>query len=161
MQVSRKIQLRHLDSSALLYTYSIMRVTRSIVIDESELVERFTHASGPGGQNVNKVATAVELRFDVRHSRGLSDSVRARLVAIAGKRLSGDGILIIAAQRFRSQARNRADARARLAALIEAAATPPKPRRATKPTRAAKRRRLDDKHHTGSRKRERSGSGWD
>lgn len=138
-----------------------MRVTRSIVIDEAELVERFIHASGPGGQNVNKVATAVELRFDVRHSRGLSDSVRERLVALAGKKLSGDGILVIAAQRFRSQARNRADARARLAALIEAAATPPKPRRATKPSRAAKRRRLDDKRHTASRKRERGGSGWD
>jgi ribosome-associated protein len=138
-----------------------MRVTRSITIDETELVERFIHASGPGGQNVNKVATAVELRFDVRHSRGLSDSVRARLVALAGKKLSGDGILVIAAQRFRSQARNRADARARLAALIEAAATPPKLRHATKPTRAAKRRRLDDKRHTGTRKRERSSGGWD
>lgn len=132
-----------------------MRVTRSIVIDESELLERFIHASGPGGQNVNKVATAVELRFDVRHSRGLSDSVRERLVALAGKKISGDGILVIAAQRFRSQARNRADARARLIALIEAAATPPKPRRATKPTRAAKRRRLEDKHHRSETKRQR------
>jgi ribosome-associated protein len=138
-----------------------MRVTRSIVIDETELVERFIHASGPGGQNVNKVATAVELRFDVRHSRGLSDSVRARLVALAGKKLSGDGILIIAAQRFRSQARNRDDARQRLAALIREAATPPKVRRATRPTRAAKRRRLEDKKHHGARKRERSGSDWE
>lgn len=138
-----------------------MRVTRSIVIDETELVERFIHASGPGGQNVNKVATAVELRFDVRHSRGLSDSVRTRLVALAGKKLSGDGILVITAQRFRSQARNRADARARLAALIETAATPPRPRRATKPSRAAKRRRLDDKRHTGTRKRERSRNTWE
>jgi len=138
-----------------------MRVTRSIVIDETELVERFIHASGPGGQNVNKVATAVELRFDVLRSHALSDSVRERLVALAGKKLSGDGILVITAQRFRSQARNRADARARLATLIGAAATPPRPRRATKPSRAAKRRRLDDKRHTASRKRERSGSGWD
>ncbi len=134
-----------------------MRVTRSIVIDETELVERFIHASGPGGQNVNKVATAVELRFNVQHSRAFSDSVRERLVALAGKKLSGDGILVIAAQRFRSQARNRADARARLAALIEAAAQPPKVRRATRPSRAAKQRRLDDKRHVSGRKRERSG----
>lgn len=138
-----------------------MRVTRSIVIDETELVERFIHASGPGGQNVNKVATAVELRFDVQRSPSLSEAVRTRLTMLAGKRMSSAGVLVIAAQRFRSQARNREDARARLAALIEAAATPPKPRRATKPTRAAKRRRLEDKRHTGSRKRERSGSGWD
>lgn len=138
-----------------------MRVTRSIVVDETELVERFIHASGPGGQNVNKVATAVELRFDVRRSPSLSEAVRARLTILAGKRLSSAGVLVIAAQRFRSQARNREDARARLAALIVEAATPPKPRRATKPTRAAKRRRLEDKRHTGSRKRERSGSGLD
>ncbi len=136
-----------------------MRVTRSIVIDETELLERFIHASGPGGQNVNKVATAVELRFDVRRSRGLSDSVRERLVALAGKKISGDGILVIGAQRFRSQARNRADARARLAALIVEAATPPKPRRATKPTRAAKRRRLEDKHRRSETKRQRGSNG--
>lgn len=138
-----------------------MRVTRSIVIDESELTERFIHASGPGGQNVNKVATAVELRFDAQRSPSLPEPVRTRLAALAGKRISGEGILVITARRFRSQARNREDARARLAALIEAAATPPTPRRATRPSRGAKRRRLDDKRHTGTRKRERSGSGWD
>jgi ribosome-associated protein len=137
-----------------------MRVTRSIVIDETVLVERFIFASGPGGQNVNKVATAVELRFDVRRSPALSDSVKARLVALAGRRLSGDGILVISARRFRSQARNRADARERLAGLIRAAATPPKPRRATRPTRAARERRLEDKRRTGRRKRER-GAGRD
>jgi ribosome-associated protein len=138
-----------------------MRVTRHIVIDESELTEHFIHASGPGGQNVNKVATAVELRFDARRSPALNDAVRARLATLAGRRLSGDGILVITAQRFRSQARNREDARARLAALIAAAATPPKPRRATRPSRAATQRRLDEKRHIGTRKRERSGSGWD
>lgn len=135
-----------------------MRVTRSIVINETELVERFIHASGPGGQNVNKVATAVELRYDVLRSSALSDSVRARLVALAGKKISGDGVLVIAAQRFRSQARNRADARQRLAELIRAAATPPRTRHATKPTRASKRRRLDDKRRRGELKRERRGN---
>ena len=138
-----------------------MRVTRSIIIDEAELTERFILASGPGGQNVNKVATAVELRFDVAQSQSLPAAVRERLVKLAGKRLSSAGILVIAAQRFRSQARNREDARKRLAALIREAATPPKLRRATRPSRAAKRRRVDDKRQQGARKRDRSGSGWD
>ena len=137
-----------------------MRVTRSITIDESELAERFILASGPGGQNVNKVATAVELRFDVMRSQSLPEAVRERLVVLAGKRLSTAGVLVIAAQRFRSQARNREDARERLSTLIREAATPPKLRRATRPTRAAKRRRVDDKRQQGARKRERSG-GWD
>jgi ribosome-associated protein len=138
-----------------------MRVTRSIIIDESELTERFILASGPGGQNVNKVATAVELRFDVANSQSLPAAVRERLIALAGKRLSSAGILVIAAQRFRSQPRNREDARERLATLIREAATPPKLRRATRPSKAAKRRRVDDKRQLGARKRERSGSGWD
>jgi ribosome-associated protein len=138
-----------------------MRVTRSIIIDESELTERFILASGPGGQNVNKVATAVELRFDVANSQSLPAAVRERLIALAGKRLSSAGILVIAAQRFRSQPRNREDARERLATLIREAATPPKLRRATRPSKAAKRRRVDDKRQLGARKRERSESGWD
>ncbi len=132
-----------------------MRVTRHIIIDESELTERFIQASGPGGQNVNKVATAVELRFAVAHSPALSVAVRERLAVLAGRRLSADGVLVIFAQRFRSQARNREDARSRLAELVRAAATPPKPRRATRPSRAAKQRRLDDKRHRSTRKSER------
>lgn len=138
-----------------------MRVTRSIIIDESELVERFIQASGPGGQNVNKVATAVELRFDVARSPALSAAVRERLAVLAGRRLSGDGVLVIFAQRFRSQARNREDARTRLAELLRAAATPPKVRRATRPTRAAKERRLENKRRTATRKQTRGPSGWD
>jgi len=138
-----------------------MRVTHSIIIDESELTERFIHASGPGGQNVNKVATAVELRFDVARSPNLPEAVRIRLMRLAGRRLSGEGILVISAQRFRSQSRNREDARTRLAALIRAAATPPKLRRATRPTRAAKQRRLDEKKHQATRKRDRGRPEWD
>ena len=132
-----------------------MRVTRTISLEESELVERFIHASGPGGQNVNKVATAVELRFDAAASPSLPLPVRERLLARAGHHLSGAGVIIILARRFRSQARNRADARERLAALIRAAATAPKVRRATQPTRSARARRLEDKRHRSARKRER------
>ncbi len=129
-----------------------MRVTRSIIIDESELVERFIQASGPGGQNVNKVATAVELRFDAARSPTLSATIRERLAALAGRRLSSDGVLIIHAQRFRSQARNREDARMRLAELLRAAAAVPKVRHATRPSRAAKKRRLEDKVRHGQLK---------
>lgn len=132
-----------------------MKVTPRIVLDDSELEERFIHASGPGGQHVNKVATAVELRFDAARSPALPEPVRARLLARAGHRLSGAGVIVILAQRFRSQARNRSDARARLAELIRAAAVPPNPRRATRPTHAAKARRLEDKRRRGERKRER------
>jgi ribosome-associated protein len=123
----------------------MIRVTPAIAIDEREIEERFIRASGPGGQNVNKLATAVQLRFDVRHSPSLRDDVRARLERLAGQRLTNDGVLVITAQRHRTQERNRQDALERLLALIREAAVPPVPRRATKPTTASKRRRLESK----------------
>lgn len=122
-----------------------LRVDTRIVIPDEELNETFVRASGPGGQNVNKVATAVELRFDVRGSPNLSPPIRRRLERLAGSRLTKDGVIVIRADRFRTQDLNRTDARKRLAELIREAATPPKPRIATKPPRAAKERRLKTK----------------
>ena len=120
-------------------------VTPSISIDDDELHESFVLASGPGGQNVNKVSSAVQLRFDVARSPSLSDDVRARLSHLSGQRLTKDGVLVITARAHRSQERNRADARERLFELIRHAAEPPKPRRATRPSKASKRRRLESK----------------
>jgi ribosome-associated protein len=120
-------------------------VTARLSIPESELAERFIHSSGPGGQNVNKVASAVQLRFDVLHSPSLPDAVRVALLRIGGHRLTGEGVLVITARSHREQERNRADARLRLAELICRAATPQKPRKATKPTRASKERRIQGK----------------
>ena len=121
-----------------------------LLIDESEIAESFVRSSGPGGQNVNKVASAVELRFDARRSPSLPDDVAARLIRIAGARATQEGVIVIFAQRYASQARNREDARARLAALILKAQEREKPRRPTRPTRASEVRRLDAKSRRGA-----------
>jgi ribosome-associated protein len=123
----------------------MIRITDRLSIDETELAESFIRASGPGGQNVNKLSSAVQLRFDVRHSPSLPDDVRTRLERLAGRRLTREGVLVITAQRHRTQERNRSDARERLIELIREAATPPVPRRPTRPTRASRERRIETK----------------
>ena len=135
----------------------MLRVTDTISIDDSELSESFVRSSGPGGQNVNKVSSAVQLRFDVRHSPSLPNDVALRLMRLAGKRLTKDGVIVIVAQRHRTQERNRADARDRLFDLIRQAAVKPVPRRPTKVPKAAKRRRLESKKHRASIKSLRGG----
>jgi ribosome-associated protein len=120
-------------------------VTDQISIDESELEEAFVRSSGPGGQNVNKLSTAVQLRFDARRSRALPNDVSIRLQKLAGSKLTNDGVIVIVAQQHRTQERNRAEARDRLFALIREAAVKPTVRRATKPTKASKQRRLEGK----------------
>src|SRR5215470_19447443 len=131
----------------------MIRITDSINLEEREIEERFIRASGPGGQNVNKLSSAVQLRFDVRHSPSLPPDVRARLERLAGRRLTGEGVLIIIAQRHRTQERNRQEARERLIDLIRRAAAPPKPRHATKPTAASRRQRLESKTRRSRLKR--------
>ena len=139
-----------------------MTIEPSILpIPDAELIERFVRASGPGGQNVNKVATAVELRFDVARSPSLSEAVRERLLAKRDRRMTDDGVFVINAQRFRTQERNRQDARERLHAFVEAGLHAPKPRVATRPSRASKERRLDAKRRSSTIKRGRASRDWD
>ena len=133
----------------------MIAITDTLSLDEGEITETFIRASGPGGQNVNKVASAVQLRFDIRHSPSLPAWVRERVERIGGRRVSHDGVLVITAQRFRSQERNREDALDRLILLIRSAATPPRPRRATRPSAGSRERRLADKAQRARLKRQR------
>jgi ribosome-associated protein len=131
----------------------MLHIINTVTLDESELEERFVRSSGPGGQNVNKVASAVELRFDASKSPALDDEVRERLRRIAGSRMTADGVILIDARRFRTQAKNREDARERLAALIRSALTRPKRRRKTRPSTASRERRIETKRRRSETKR--------
>ena len=131
----------------------VIEIGPNLFLRDEELEFSFVRASGPGGQNVNKVATAVQLRFDVRHSPSLPEEVRTRLISLAGSRMTSDGVLIIDARRFRTQERNRQDAIDRLITLLQSAAHKPKTRRKTRPTLGSKKRRLNEKKQRGNTKR--------
>jgi len=134
----------------------MLTISRTLALPETELVERFLRADGPGGQHVNRTESAVELRFDVARSPSLPEPLRARLLARRDRRLTDDGVLVIQARRFRDQGRNRDDARERLVEIVRGALTVPKQRVATKPTRASKERRLAGKQQRGKLKQTRS-----
>ena len=138
----------------------MLRVSRDIVIDEKDIDISFVRASGPGGQNVNKLSTAAQLRFDIARA-SLASDVLTRLVSLAGQRMTKDGVIVIHAQRFRTQERNRADAIDRLLELLREAAIRPKPRRATKPTFSSKLKRLDGKKRRSDVKAKRGSGGYD
>lgn len=139
----------------------MLEISPTLSIPDDELIERFVRASGPGGQNVNKVSTAVELRFDAAASPSLPEDLRARLLARRDRRITGEGVVVISAQRYRTQERNREDARERLAALIQAAMKVPKKRIATKPTKGSKERRLTGKRERSQVKNTRAARGWE
>ena len=139
----------------------MLEVAPALSIPDEELIERFVRSSGPGGQNVNKVATAVELRFDIANSPSLPEPVRARLLAKRDRRVTDEGVLVLIAQRFRTQDRNREDARERLRMFVASGLHAPKPRVATKPSRAAKQRRLDEKRGRSTIKKQRARRDWD
>ena len=130
----------------------MIRVNQAILVDEREIHLEFVRSSGPGGQNVNKVATSVQLRFDVENSPSLPEEIRHRMIRLGGKKITSEGVLIIEAKRFRTQEKNRQDAINRLITLISKASEKPKYRRKTKPTLASKKRRLDTKHHRSQTK---------
>jgi ribosome-associated protein len=133
----------------------MIQVNENISLDENEIQEEFVRASGPGGQNVNRVATAVQLRFDIANSASLPEDVRRRLLRLGGSRVTREGILVIDARRFRTQEQNRSDARERLIGLVRKAAEKPKPRHKTKPTAASKRKRIQEKRRRSRIKQQR------